>query len=345
MRGKKVLNVLLVGAGAVGQVYGYYLAKADADVSFLVKEKHAAECRRGFLLYYLNNRAKRRDPIRFSASGIFTKPEELTQKKWDQVYLCFSSTALQSYLAGEDFKRLRAAIGNATLVLLQPGPEDREAVLKQFPADQLISGMISIVSYHAPLEGESFPETGVAYWIPPLSPSPLSGPKMRLKEVVDALNQGGLPAKAHPDVAKLSAFPAALLMPFLVALENAGWSFNQLKASDALTLVSRATSEAMAILSKRLGTHPPRLLGLFGKKIGKTAYKSILSLAPHFTPFPLETYLKAHFTKVGDQTRLIMRTYVELGKKEDLSTQALETLMTQIDANRVVAGAMPRARV
>ena len=44
-QGKKVL---LLGAGAVGQVYGYHLAKAGAEVSFKVRPKYLEETRQGW---------------------------------------------------------------------------------------------------------------------------------------------------------------------------------------------------------------------------------------------------------------------------------------------------------
>ncbi len=46
-------RVLVVGAGAVGQVYGLYLRRGGARVSFLVKPAHAAWCQRGFALHRL----------------------------------------------------------------------------------------------------------------------------------------------------------------------------------------------------------------------------------------------------------------------------------------------------
>ena len=48
-----MMRALIVGAGAVGQVFGHHLAKAGAEVSFLVKPKYVAECERGFMLYKL----------------------------------------------------------------------------------------------------------------------------------------------------------------------------------------------------------------------------------------------------------------------------------------------------
>ena len=41
------LRVLLVGAGAVGQVYGYHLQKGGAQVAFFVRPKHRAEAEGG----------------------------------------------------------------------------------------------------------------------------------------------------------------------------------------------------------------------------------------------------------------------------------------------------------
>ena len=53
---KRPLRVLVVGAGAVGQVFALHLARGGADVAFLVKPKYAEECGRGFTLYRLGGR-------------------------------------------------------------------------------------------------------------------------------------------------------------------------------------------------------------------------------------------------------------------------------------------------
>ena len=54
-------RVLIVGAGAVGQVYGWYLSRGGAEVSFYVKEKYLEDARAGFALYPLNTRRTRFD--------------------------------------------------------------------------------------------------------------------------------------------------------------------------------------------------------------------------------------------------------------------------------------------
>ena len=49
-QGKKVL---LLGAGAVGQVYAYHLALAGAEIGFKVRPKYVEETTAGFDLYEL----------------------------------------------------------------------------------------------------------------------------------------------------------------------------------------------------------------------------------------------------------------------------------------------------
>lgn len=50
------MRTLVVGAGSVGQVFARHLSLGGAEVTFLVKEKHAAELRRGLTLYPLNRK-------------------------------------------------------------------------------------------------------------------------------------------------------------------------------------------------------------------------------------------------------------------------------------------------
>src|SRR5690554_7703480 len=48
---KPAPRILMVGAGAVGQTYGYHLSRGGADVTFFVKEKYRAEAEAGFLMH------------------------------------------------------------------------------------------------------------------------------------------------------------------------------------------------------------------------------------------------------------------------------------------------------
>ena len=313
------MRALVIGAGAIGQVYGRHLAQGGAQVTFLVKPEHEANTRSGLTLYRLNrSRRRRTEPERLTGYGVCTRVSDTASAQWDQVYLATSSTALR---AGPWFGDLSSAIGDATVVLLQPGPEDREFVVAHVPEHRIVQGIITVISYRAPLPGETrFPEPGIAYWFPPLTPSPLSGAAARVVAVVHALRRGGLPARRIADVASRGAFGAALLMPVIAVLESVGWRLDALRHRAHLALAIRAGREAMDIVAQRRGRHPPLALRLAGHAL---VVRSLLRVAPLATPFDLETYLRVHFTKVGDQTRDALRTYLAWGRTARLPTEAL----------------------
>ena len=207
------------------------------------------------------------------------------------------------------------------------GIEDRDAIVAAGASvDRLVSGMITLISYAAPLPGETrFPKPGMAYWFPPMSPAPFSGPGERTAGVIALMRKGGLPAKRHDDVPRAVAFPSAVLMTYLVALENAGWSFRTLPHGH-IQLGARGAREAIAIVGHRAGRAP---LG-----VRLAARPGILRMALWFgaraMPLPLEIYLKEHFTKVGDQTREFMVRYIARGKEVGLPVTALEQLMATL---------------
>ena len=174
------MKVLVLGAGAVGQVYGRHLALGGAHVSFFVKPKHEAEARRGYTMYPLN-RSRSPDPIDFSDYGVLTGYESISDERWDQVWICTSSTALRGGWLPEVTTRL----GDATLVCMTPGPEDREYVLQYVDEASLVVGLITMISYQTPLEGEQREHPGTAYWFPPMAANAFSG--SRASEAASAL--------------------------------------------------------------------------------------------------------------------------------------------------------------
>ena len=88
------MNILLVGAGAVGQAYGRHLQLGGAKISFLVREQYAEGCRAGLMLYPLNRpKATRWQPVPLERFGVLTGIEEVAAHTWEQVWLCISSTA------------------------------------------------------------------------------------------------------------------------------------------------------------------------------------------------------------------------------------------------------------
>jgi ketopantoate reductase len=314
------MRALVVGAGSVGQVFARHLSLGGAEVSFLVKEKHVAELRGGLTLYPLN-RKQRKQPVRFEGFGVVTSAAEAAQSHWDQIYLSMSSTGLR---AGSWLEELAPATRSGTLVSLLPGVHDGAYIAARIDPARIVSGLISFISYHAPLPSDTgYPEPGMAYWFPPFSPSPFSGPPALVAPVVAALKAGGMPATTADDVPRLSIYPGALFAGHIASLEAADWSFAKIRRGNYLALATQASREAMAVGAAEIGGKPPFLLRLLVRPF---TVKLALIFGPLLFPFDLETYTRVHFTKVGDQMRLSLPQYIESGKRHGVGVAGLEQL-------------------
>jgi ketopantoate reductase len=316
------MNVLVVGAGAVGQVFGRHLQKAGAHLTFFVKEKHLEETKRGFDVYPLKPWGGAKVASRFEGFDVVTQAEEVERRQFDQVYISVASTGLE----GPWLRPFLAAVKDATVVSLQPSPEDHATILRNgLNPEQLVAGLIGFIAYQAPLPTEKgFPTPGIAYLFPPLSRSLFSG--QRVDSVVRLLRAGGLPAAKAKNIAQRVAFPTTALMSYLAALELAGWSFETFRHDGWSSVGAKAVREALAIVSKDSGKPPPpfRLIAF------PWTVRWGLVIAARLLPFPLEPYLRKHFTKVGGQTRFLLHNVIAKGKEQGAKVEVLEELVKSL---------------
>jgi 2-dehydropantoate 2-reductase len=319
----------VVGAGAVGQVFALHLARGGAEVVFLVKPKYAEECGRGFKLYRLGGRVPTTESVTYRA---LTSTADAARERWDQVYLTVSSSALRGDWLGE----LARATGEATVVMLQPGLDDHAYVAEHVAEGRIVDGVINFLSYHAPLPGETrFAEPGMAYWLFP-GRAPFSGEDARVRAVVAALRAGGLPAKRIRDVHTSNAFASAMLAMFVTGLEASEWSFRTMREGGNATLGGRAAAQAMRVVGHEVAHRRP--LGLWFAARPFT-FRLVLRLAPRIAPLDIEAYMKAHFTKVQQQMRDSLRTYLDRGRSAVVDVSAIEALTRQLEGRTRSAGA------
>lgn len=307
------MNILILGAGAVGLVYGQCFARAGHRVTFFIKPHHRKALEEGVIMI-----RKRRlggdKTTRFAEFSLMSEWEEVAESTWDQVWLAIPSDALRDL----PLAHIRDAIGGASLVMLQPSETDYLTLRKYWAAEQIVKGMINMISYYPPLPGESEPELrggiDVAYYLPP-SATPLSGDRARVAVSVSLLKGGGLAAKHVGDAVATSRLPNALLMTFLCALELSDWEFSRLRrdkplltklvqAQKSLLVHLADPSQAQDVTTGRAMRSSARLLSVWG-------YRVLLGVAPYALPFSLEAYLKTHFMKVRVQTGLYMKDYCQ----------------------------------
>ncbi|MBW2463069.1 MAG: hypothetical protein JRH11_15575 [Deltaproteobacteria bacterium] len=330
------MRVLLVGAGSVGQVYGYHFHRGGAKVAFFVRDKYAEDARRGFDLYSLNRRRGREAPAHFDEFDVFTDMQEATKRSWDMVVLCLPASALRT---GAWFEQLATGLGDATLVNLTPGIDDYRWISERVPQEQIVSGLIGLSSWSGPLPGATLPKPGTVYWVPPLTKMAFSGPRARTRRTRDALDAGGLPSKVVDDTRAQMAFEGPAFQFFMAALELAHWNFEQVRNKPQhLALSHRATREAFVVAAQRIGKKPPLNVRVMHPWVLRIATRAVR----YVVPFDMALFLEKHFSKVGEQTTLGLTTLIELAETQGNPADAMKELLAQVvEARAVVKDGRP----
>jgi 2-dehydropantoate 2-reductase len=211
------MRALVVGAGAVGQVFARHLMKGGAEVAFLVKPVHAPAARDGFAVHQHACRGVRSETVR---ARVVTSAAEAGAEAWDAVLLCVPSTALAATAwLGE----LALATGDATIVCFGPGLGDAARVASTVGAHRAVAGGIALMAWASPLVGEDAPP-GTAYWLPPLAACPftsLGGETARVQAIARAFRAGGLRARVNKDAVGVSMTGAAVLETTAPAMARA----------------------------------------------------------------------------------------------------------------------------
>ena len=312
-------NILIIGAGAVGLVYGKHFVDGGHSVTFYIKEKYKKQMQEGTVLYHMNSDKKLKKPIRFNQYNLATSFTDLEETNWDEIYLCFSSTALQSF----DFVELQKHLtGQPTIIMLQASTDDYPILTNVFQPEQIVNGMITLISYATPLATEKVDIPGTAYWIPPLMPMPISGEKHRRNEVIETYKSGNIKASASKSVQNDALFPSAFLPTFLTALEASDWNFQKLKSNSKLLKQLEATiGEVFTALETEFKVKRPFIFGIISKPF---MIKLLLRMAPIVMPMDIETYFEYHFMKVKSQTKMYMKNYLLLAQKLNLESKNLQ---------------------
>jgi 2-dehydropantoate 2-reductase len=316
-------NIAIVGAGSLGQPFGYYLNRGDAEITYVVKQKYAADARDGFTLHEWGVVGSP-TAHSFSEFDVVVDYEDLERHAYDQLWLCLPSPAIR----GDWLDACLEAVGSTTLVSIQPGLRDRDHLEAHYPADRIVSARASLVAYPAPLPGEDLPEGDVAFIRPPGERIWVGGgARDRNNDVADALRAGGCPSGVRTDVRAATLRSGAVMETAVAGLELADWQLTSFRGHPAATTAADAAREALEVVAEYTNTSVP-----LGAKFaaGRTPLSWGLSIGHWLAPFNLEAYLERHFTKVGDQTRAHLDEWIALGHDFNLTTEALESLRTQL---------------
>lgn len=321
------MQILIVGAGAVGLTYGLCFRKGGADVSFLVKPAHVAALKDGVTMLRHNLLLPGLKAQQFVDYDMYDDLTRVPLGNYDQVWVTVPSNALSDdWLA-----TLRDGMrDDAALIGLQPGPKDDDR-LRGFFGDRFVKGVIGFLAYQYPMPGmtDAKGRSGIAYLLPPGAGGlgPTNHPAAHAAQNI--LERGGMKVSLSDNLAEQYGRVSALSLTHMAGLELAGWSFKGFRdgAGDGRTLARAAAQEALAIVAHQFGQDfdaksAARMTGLA---------PLVTRIAPMVPSLRLEPYLAFHFGKVAPQTRTVIRDFIALARDANLSSSALQDLLAALE--------------
>jgi hypothetical protein len=308
------MKIAIVGAGSVGQAFGFHLQAGAAEVHFLVRERYVEELAQGLSAVPLN-RGKRAHT--WSPAGVCGSIDGLP-RDLDQIWLCMPLTGFDPDQAAA----LADHAEDALLVTMMSNLAIHDQLVGRIEPERLVFGMITLAGF---AQGR-----GQAWWFPPFAPTGFSG--AQASAPVAALRAGGAPAAVVDDVVHRSATGSSVLIPLIAGMELADWSFARLATGAAGGLAGRAVAQAQAVLGAELGRGVGLAwLGRFVRLLAAGAW--LLRRVP---PFDLQQFFATHFTKVGAQTEVMLGDWAERGRRAGHPVEALDELVAALRAQRSV---------
>ncbi len=321
------MKVLIVGCGAVGQVFGLYLHKAGVELGFYARPATADRLKQalehGGMPLFQTSYFHKRDLIahRLENYQVVTDVAESQRFQPDQIWFTTPSPVYYS----DWFREFLQKVPSERVVCFAPEGGRPEFFPESEGQDRLVFGGITFIAWQGDLEGERERPEGVNFWLPPLLGIPLMGTENACCEVGDLLKKAGFRTEVKkPGFQKSLASVTAVMLAFVAGLELSGWSFRAFRKSPWLKRAARGSREAVLSQLSGAGIFTRMLLGILFSSTGLFLATFFL---PLLFPFDLEKYLKFHYLKTRDQTLTLLDVFAKDGKRRGLPVENIQILL------------------
>jgi 2-dehydropantoate 2-reductase len=311
------MHVAIVGAGALGRVYGVRLAAAGTDVTFVVRPSRASD-RSAFRIVRVDGDGRQDDLAepRLSASVPAA----------DAILVCVRAEQVDAALEGT-----LGASGDAPVVMLTPLMPAALDALGRALGPRVVAAMPGVVAYVKTGTGGEV----TRYWLPRVAPTLIdetSPQDPRVGALVDALASAQLPARLEPGVRETNPATTVAFIPLAMALDVAGGSDALLADKALLELALAATREGMA-LSRRIGKSAA-WAGLLTRFVGPRTLRIGLALARSRSPEAV-AYVEEHFGhKLHGQNVAMAEAMIKLAREKETPHDALDRLLGRLSGGR-----------
>jgi ketopantoate reductase len=312
------MRVAIVGAGALGSVYGARLARfAACDVSVVARDAAPA-----------------------SVAGLVTRLERVEDGevlRWAvparTTTAAFDADVILAFVRYESLASLPACVAgsSAPLVVMTPMmPRDHALLCAALPG-RVLAGMPSVVSYRN--------DAGVIrYWLPPTATTFVEETGKGLdegadrstcssvaSELVERLTAAGIGAKLAVDVLRRNVATTVSFIPLAMALDVAGSIDALLRNPALLSLAFDGVSEGRE-LGRVVGKAEPWASTLL-RFVGPLTFKMGIGLARLRAPEAV-AYVEHHFgRKLHAQNVAMARAILQLVAEKGTPDRALRLLL------------------
>ncbi len=296
------MRVTIVGAGTLGRVLGVRLARAGAEISFVVRAAVPTQ-----LIIERVDVSERME-----LTGV-VQSQELPAAS-DVVLVCLPADAMTDALLD------RLSRASTPVVLLLPLLPKSWARIGEALSDRGSAGIPGVMGY---VRADGV----VRYWLPRPAPTTFDA-SGNLTALSSLLESAGVPSEDAPNVASLNQVVTATLLPMAMGLAAGRTIARVLEDDEFLALVLAAMLESEK-LAETLGT-APSWLGLLTKFIGPRMLKVAVGIGERTSQETLH-YIEEHFGRTHRSSTVVLADeLISLCAERNLATHALAALRARM---------------
>jgi 2-dehydropantoate 2-reductase len=307
------MHVTIVGAGALGRIYGVRLAAAGEQVSFVVRPARLEETT-PFVIERVNEGGRR---------DVIEHPHRVAEVPRATTAVIVAVRFDQLTGEGSIAAPLRSA-PPVPIVMLTPLLPRQRTALEEAIGRKVVPGMPSTSGY---LDDRDV----VRYWVPRVAstlieePSGASSEDQRLRAALDELgrriDKAGIPAHLTRDVASLNIATTIAFFPLIAAID-AGEGIDGVLADKELMVTLIDAARECDTLAHKLGkaaSWAHLLMRFVGPYTLKPGVKMARAVAPEAVRF-----VEAHFgAKLHGQHLAMGDAILALGREREVPMPAL----------------------
>jgi len=320
------MKVLIVGCGAVGQVFGLYLQNSGVELGCYEKPataemlNHALE-HGGLPLFQIRSRGQAPRAHHLEIYKVLTDISECRRFEPDLIWFTVPSTAYYS----DWFRQFLLEVPSERVACFAPEGARPEFFLAGFK-DRVVFGGITFMAWQGDLDGGGGEPNAVNFWIPPIG-IPLVGDKTACRDIGELLKNAGFRVTVGKADSPQQASVTAVMTAFVTGYELSGWSLRLFQKGPWLKRAARASRQAVFSQIGQPGIFTKFLLGML---CSSTTFFLIALLLPLLFPFDIEKYLKFHYHKTREQTITLLNVFIKDGEKKNLPVQYIQMLLDQL---------------